>query len=86
MKSGISLVMLSLGTAAGLFAARIALAGPLAPCGYYPNSLTPRTCGNFYPQPSARPPTARCRDGTYSYGQRQPDACTDHGGVQNWLW
>ena len=29
--------------------------------------------------------TARCRDGTYSFSQDHRDACSHHGGVQQWL-
>jgi hypothetical protein len=29
--------------------------------------------------------TARCRDGTYSFGQQQRTACSGHHGVEQWL-
>ena len=29
--------------------------------------------------------TARCRDGTYSFSQRQREACSGHKGVDQWL-
>lgn len=35
----------------GMLPIPAALAGPAALCGYYPNSQTPRPCGNFYRQP-----------------------------------
>jgi hypothetical protein len=64
-----------------LLAATPALAGPPAPCGYYPNSLIPRQCGNFYHQPD-RLPVARCRDGTAD--NHDANACATHGGVMAW--
>jgi|HubBroStandDraft_6_1064221.scaffolds.fasta_scaffold5795462_1 hypothetical protein len=29
--------------------------------------------------------TARCRDGTYSFGQQRVAACSGHGGIEQWL-
>ena len=29
--------------------------------------------------------TARCRDGTYSFSQRQREACSGNKGVEQWL-
>jgi hypothetical protein len=66
----------------GVLGTSAAPAGPPAPCGYYPNSLVPRICGNFYPR-SGRGQTARCRDGTYVVPDRQSDACASHGGTQS---
>lgn len=31
------------------------------------------------------PPTARCKDGTFSYAKHHTGACARHGGVQEWL-
>ena len=31
------------------------------------------------------PPTAKCKDGTLSYAQHHSGACSDHGGVAEWL-
>lgn len=34
---------------------------------------------------AAAGPTARCRDGTYSYSQHRSGTCSHHGGVAQWL-
>ena len=31
------------------------------------------------------PPTAKCKDGSLSYAQHHTGACSDHGGVAEWL-
>jgi hypothetical protein len=31
------------------------------------------------------PPTAKCKDGSLSYAQHHSGACSDHGGVAQWL-
>jgi hypothetical protein len=31
------------------------------------------------------PPTAKCKDGTLSYAQHHTGACSNHGGVAEWL-
>lgn len=31
------------------------------------------------------PPTARCKDGTFSYAEHHTGACSNHGGVAEWL-
>lgn len=36
-------------------------------------------------QTSAQTPTARCRDGTYSYSRTRSGTCSHHGGVAVWL-
>ncbi len=35
--------------------------------------------------PSKGPPTARCQDGTLSYADHHTGACSQHGGVAEWL-
>ena len=30
-------------------------------------------------------PTARCNDGTFTHNQNRQDACSQHGGVAQWL-
>ena len=35
--------------------------------------------------PSGAPPTARCRDGTYSFNKHRRGTCSHHGGVYAWL-
>jgi hypothetical protein len=62
-----------------------AIAGPPAPCGYYYGTLTPRPCASLHPYSEQPRPTARCRDGTYSFQAGGGRACADHGGVQDWL-
>jgi hypothetical protein len=84
MKSRISLAGVCLAATAWFLSASFAVSGPPAPCGYYPNSLIPQQCGNFYAQPAAQP-IALCRDGSYSYSGHPADACADHGGVQSWF-
>ena len=34
---------------------------------------------------SGKTPTAKCKDGTMSYGKEHNDACGQHGGVAEWL-
>ena len=35
--------------------------------------------------PSTGQPTARCKDGTFSYARQHSGACSHHGGVAEWL-
>jgi hypothetical protein len=37
------------------------------------------------PDEGKGPPTARCKDGTFSYAQHHTGACSNHGGVEEWL-
>jgi hypothetical protein len=30
-------------------------------------------------------PTAKCKDGTFSYSEKHEGACASHGGVDKWL-
>ena len=50
------------------------------------------SAGNYVPSPSTTGgtvggynPTAKCRDGTYSYSQSHSGTCSSHGGVLAWL-
>jgi hypothetical protein len=36
-------------------------------------------------QPQQPPPTAVCRDGSYSYSAHRSGTCSYHGGVAQWL-
>ncbi len=33
----------------------------------------------------AKQPTAKCRDGSFSYARHHTGACSDHGGVAEWI-
>jgi hypothetical protein len=35
--------------------------------------------------PAKGPPTARCKDGSLSYSEHHSGACSNHGGVEEWL-
>jgi membrane protein involved in colicin uptake len=35
--------------------------------------------------PAKGPPTARCKDGSFSYAEHHTGACSNHGGVEAWL-
>lgn len=35
--------------------------------------------------PKKGPPTAKCKDGTLSYAEHHTGACSNHGGVAEWL-
>jgi hypothetical protein len=35
--------------------------------------------------PTAGTPTAKCKDGTFSYAKQHEGACSHHGGVAQWL-
>ncbi|BDG10835.1 DUF3761 domain-containing protein [Anaeromyxobacter paludicola] len=37
------------------------------------------------PDPAKGPPTARCKDGSFSYAKHHTGACSRHGGVAEWL-
>jgi hypothetical protein len=39
----------------------------------------------FAQTPSAQSPTAKCRDGTFSYSATRAGTCSRHGGVAEWL-
>jgi hypothetical protein len=36
-------------------------------------------------QPTQPPPSAVCRDGSYSYSAHRSGTCSYHGGVSQWL-
>ncbi|MBI2588770.1 DUF3761 domain-containing protein [Candidatus Saccharibacteria bacterium] len=58
---------------------------PTCPNGTYVNSIGNTVCS---PTPEPIPgnsPTARCRDGSYSYSQSRSGTCSHHGGVAEWL-
>jgi hypothetical protein len=44
--------------------------------------LTLAACATVPQQP---PPTAVCRDGSYSYSAHRSGTCSSHGGVARWL-
>jgi len=37
------------------------------------------------PSPTQGTPTAKCKDGTFSYAKQHEGACSHHGGVAQWL-
>jgi hypothetical protein len=39
----------------------------------------------FAQSPSAQSPTAKCRDGSFSYSATRSGTCSGHGGVAEWL-
>jgi len=52
---------------------------PPAPAATTPATKTPAAAGR------KGPPTAKCKDGSLSYAQHHTGACSDHGGVAEWL-
>jgi len=52
---------------------------PPAPAATTPATKTPAAAGQ------KGPPTAKCKDGSLSYAQHHTGACSDHGGVAEWL-
>ena len=44
-----------------------------------------KTPSSSRPTPTANSPTARCKDGTMSYAKHHGGACSNHGGVAEWL-
>ena len=37
------------------------------------------------PTAETRKPTAKCRDGSFSYSKHRSGTCSSHGGVQEWM-
>ena len=52
---------------------------PPAPAATTPATKTPAAAGQ------KGPPTAKCKDGSLSYAQHHTGACSNHGGVAEWL-
>ena len=50
-----------------------------APTATAPATKTPAAAGE------KGPPTAKCKDGSLSYAQHHTGACSNHGGVAEWL-
>jgi len=54
-----------------------------APAATSPAPTTPTSHGTAAGEKG--PPTAKCKDGSLSYAQHHSGACSDHGGVAQWL-
>jgi hypothetical protein len=53
----------------------------------FPRQTAPQTeSGRSAPSaPTAGTPTAKCKDGTFSYAKQHEGACSHHGGVAQWF-
>jgi hypothetical protein len=50
------------------------------------HAAQPATHPGEKPDDAAKgPPTARCKDGTFSHAEHHTGACSNHGGVEEWL-
>ncbi len=50
-----------------------------------PAPAAQRPAAHEKPDAAKGPPTARCKDGTLSHAQHHTGACSNHGGVAEWL-
>lgn len=50
-----------------------------------PAAAAQRPAAHEKPDAAKGPPTARCKDGTLSYAEHHTGACSNHGGVAEWL-